>query len=132
MGMMLPTRLPSGSKAWLSGEAQDFIDRLTQLDDRLALVLNPNESWSIWRVAEDGSEHLIAKSKPYAKLDESVILKLQEGDLRRRGLKVVEDMIEANDRLQKERDEKTEDVLNEAMEKVYSVAWRGPWRGEVV
>lgn len=133
MDIIAPTRLPNGARVWLDGETRDFIRRLNELDPRLALVQHTDGSWSIWRVGEDGSEWLIARSKPYARLDPGVIEILRQNDLRRdSGEKIADRMIDHNERLIRENKERGADALAEAVDKALSKSWHGrlPTKGE--
>lgn len=133
MDIIAPTRLPNGAKVWLDGETREFIKRLNELDPRLALVQFLDASWGIFRVGEDGSEHLIAKSQPYAKLDAMVIERLRHGDTwKRGGSRAVEETIEANVRAADRLRDQAADTMAEAVEKALSKAWRGrlPRKGE--
>ena len=93
--MMQPRNLPGGRRAWLDGEVADFVDAMMRLDDRLALVQTEDGRWEIWRCAENGSESIVCRSKPGARLSFQILEKLAQGDTRR--VDVVDRMIRQND-----------------------------------
>lgn len=125
MSMMIPTRLPAGSTAWVDLEVRDFTERLTELDDRLALVKEPGERWSIYRVPEDGSpaKHIL-RSKPGAKLGPHVIELLRRGDTRN-GATPIEDIIRHNTLVEKHRQDAKEEAAAVAFDRLMSKVWRG-------
>jgi hypothetical protein len=125
MSLIAPMNLPNGSRTWVAPEVQDFVKRLEALDPRLALVQNENGSWSIYRVPEDGSEpRHIMRSTPGAKLDPQVIERLRARDTRA-GHDPVEEMIKANDKAMKDRQDRTVEERFLAIDRMLSKAWRG-------
>jgi len=127
-GMLIPTRLPGGSQAWLDTETRDFVGRLTAFDPQLALVKNPNGSWEIWRVPLNGPEKPVMRSRPGVKLDAAqVIAQLQKGDSHSRAhVDPVEAAIKHNDKIMRQRDQEAAEAQLEAYDKMLSKAWRGP------
>lgn len=126
MYLSVPKHLPDGSTVWLDPETVDFATRLHELDPRLALVRNADTSWSIWRVAEDGSEHCVARSKPGARLDQRVIDQLRRNDTRRRGgTRLAEAILRHNEKVEKDRIAADEELLLESIDRMLSKSWRG-------
>lgn len=126
MSLTLPQKLANGSQVWLDPEVMEAARIISAYDDRLSIVKNQDQSWSIYRVAEDGQEAVVARSKPHAKLDPHFIVKkLQDGDTRRRGNDVVERVIKQNEKRERDMDSKYEDNVNDAMDKLMSKAWKG-------
>lgn len=125
MSLIAPHTLPGGQRAWLDAEVQEFTQRLTELDERLALYQDPDGSWLIARIAEDGSIHYIMKSKPGARLGPHVLQKLVEGDTRRRGHQPVEAVIRANEATARRNQEEAEEKALEMLDNVLSKSWRG-------
>jgi hypothetical protein len=124
-GLIAPSSLPDGSRVWMAPETKDFVDRLEALDPRLALVQNPGESWSIWRVPEDGSPPVhVMRSKPGAKLCPEVIEMLRRRDTRA-GHDPVEEIIRHNELAAKRAADAEEEAMFLALDKMLSKAWRG-------
>lgn len=125
MSLIAPMNLPNGSRTWVAPEVQDFVKRLEALDPRLALVANADESWTIYRVPEDGSDpRAIVRSKPGAKLDPQVIEMLRRRDTRA-GHDPVEEMIRANDKALKDRQDRNVEERFLAIDKMLSKSWKG-------
>lgn len=122
MTIISPQTLPNGCRVWLDPEVADFTDHLKALDPALALVQHEDGRWSIWRVAEDGSEHVIARSQPGARLGPGVIERLRRGDSRNRD--VAGDMIRQNNLAEKHRADAEEENLQIALDKVAQKAYR--------
>lgn len=124
--LTLPKRLPDGSYVWLDPETVDFAQRLSELDPRLALVRNADTSWSIWRLAEDGSEVCVARSRPGALLDPEIITKLRENDTQARGYTDLAARLEKhNAQVEQDRIADDEELLLESVDRVLSKSWRG-------
>lgn len=123
MGLEQPRTLPGGERVWIDGQVADFVDALHRLDDRLSLTQTPDGRWSIWRVAEDGTEHRVCISGPGARLDQSIIHHLALNDSRR--FDVAGDMIRANEQRIAAVDAKAEEDKMVAYDKMLSKAWKG-------
>lgn len=123
--LIAPSNLPDGSRVWLAPEVRDFVQRLEALDPRLALVSNPDGGWSIFRVPEDGSDpRCIVRSKPGAKLDPQVIERLRARDTRA-GHDPVAEMIKANEKAQKDAEDRAVEAKMVFMDNLLSKAWKG-------
>lgn len=126
--MLAPRTLPDGSRAWVDSHVKDFTDALTAYDDRLALVQNQrNHTWEIWRVAEDGSEYIVMRSKPGrdAQLGPGVIQHLADRDARRHGTSLVEGLIKHNEKAEDDARARYEESAFLALDKMLSKSWRG-------
>ncbi len=125
MPLTAPHTLPGGQRVWLDGEVQEFIQRLAEFDPNMALYQDPDGSWLIARIAEDGSVHYIMRSKPGARLGPHVIAKLIEGDTWRRGNNPVERMIRHNEKVVRDSEAEAEEATLVALDKMLSKSWRG-------
>ncbi len=124
-GLIAPTELPSGSRAWVAPEVRDFTDRLAALDPRLALVQNADTGWSIFRVPENGSDPVcIVRSKPGAKLSPEIIETLRQRDTRH-GHTPMEEIIRHNAKVQKNAEEREIESKFVAIDNMLSKSWRG-------
>lgn len=124
--LIAPHALPGGSRVWLAPETRDFIQRLEELDPRLALVKNADGTWAILRVPEDGTGPVcVMRSKtPNAKLCPDVIEMLRARDTRR-GHDPVEEIIRHNNKVQKDAEDKAVEQRFLALDKMLSKSWRG-------
>lgn len=105
---------------------KDFTDALTRYDERLALVQTNVGHWEIWRVAEDGTEYRVIRSKvPGAGLGPGVIEMLAQRDMQRQGAQQVEKLIQHNERVEKEAQDKYHEAAYLALDKMLSKSWRG-------
>lgn len=121
--MTIPRNLPNGRRAWLDGEVSDFVDAMTRLDDRLALVQTEDGRWEIWRCAEDGSEVIVCRSPQGARLGPDVLERLARGDTRRDD--IVGRMQRDNDLTEKHRLDAQEEAHNVAVDRLLSRVWKG-------
>ncbi len=117
--------LPSGSVVWTAPETKAFTQALEMLDPRLALTIDGSGRWSIFRVPEDGSKAVhIMRSKPGAKLSPGVIEMLRARDTRA-GHDPIEEIIRHNNKVQKDADDKAEELINIGFDHMMSKAWKG-------
>ncbi|MBA2751918.1 MAG: hypothetical protein H0U41_06735 [Actinobacteria bacterium] len=123
MSLIAPQTLPGGRQEWLDPEVMDFVERLRILDDRLALTLEPDGRWIIWRVLESGEGVCIMRSNPGANLGPQVIEMLKMGDTRYND--PIGDAIKHNERVQKEHETKAIEERAEVIDNLMSKAWRG-------
>jgi hypothetical protein len=106
-------------------ETKDFTAALEMLDPRLALVKNPNGSWSIYRHPENGAPPVhIMRSKPGAKLSPGVIAMLRSRDTRA-GHDPIGEIIAHNDKVQKDATDKAVEQGFVAFDTMMSKAWSG-------
>jgi len=124
MTMMQPRTLPGGKRVWLDGEVADFTAALTALDPRLSLIQCEDGRWEIWRVAEDGSEHIVTRSPAGARLGPAIIQRLAENDSRRTD--PVDNMIRKNDLAEKHRQDAQVESQMVALDKLLGRIWKGP------
>lgn len=117
--------LPSGQIVWAAPETKAFTEALEMLDPRLALTVDQAGRWSIFRVPEDGSHpRCIMRSKPGAKLSPAVIEMLRQRDTRA-GHDPIEEIIRHNAKVQKDADDKAEELINVGFDHMMSKAWKG-------
>lgn len=118
-----PQTLPGGQRAWVDGEVAEFTQRLSEFNPNLALYQNPDGSWLIAEITEDGGVHYVMRSKPGARLGPQVIEKLKQGD--RRHHDVVGRVIAYNDKVSRAAAEAEIEGKFVALDKMLSKAWRG-------
>ena len=121
--MTAPRTLPNGKRVWLDGEVADFTAALTALDERLSLVQCQSGRWEIWRVAEDGTEHIVTRSPVGARLGPAVLKRIAENDTRRTD--VVGNLIRKNDLAEKHRKDAQVEGISVALDKFLSRTWKG-------
>ncbi len=121
--MTQPRNLPNGKRVWLDGEVAEFVDHLTQLDPLLALIQCDDGRWEIWRVAEDGSEHIICRSQPGARLGPEVLQRLAAGDTR--ASNPFDKVIRANELVEKHRQDDMIESTFLGVDRLLSKAWHG-------
>lgn len=117
-----------GRQLWVDPEVQDIVDRLQngdpsigwEGDPRLALYRTEDHRWELWRLEESGQMVMVCRSKPGLGLDARLILQLMRHDARRGNdaLKVLQSIVDHNDRLEERREAEAVDALMGAREKV--------------
>lgn len=125
MNLTAPHTLPGGQRVWLDGEVQEFIERLAEYDPNMALYQDPDGSWLIARIGDDGSVHYIMRSKPGARLGPHVLQKLIEGDTWRRGNNVVEKIIAHNEKVARDAEAAAEEAFLVSLDRMLSRSWKG-------
>jgi hypothetical protein len=87
-----PDTLPSGQRVWMDPEVRDILTKLQkgdptlgwEGDPRLALYRSfATDVWEVWRMEADGEYRMFMRSKPGAKLNESLIQHIVAHDARR-------------------------------------------------
>lgn len=121
--MIAPYTLPGGGRAWVDTEVCDFVERLKAFNPNLALYQNPDKSWLIAEVTEDGGVHYVMRSQVGAHLGPQVIEKLAAGDRRRHD--VVGKVIANNDKIRADKAEADRESKLVALDNVLSKVWRG-------
>lgn len=114
-----------GVQHWVSPEVNEIVRKLHEGapelawpgDPRLALYHNERESrWELWRLEADEEMRLFCRSKPGAKLDDSIIIGLVEHDTRH-GFDPVA-YLESQTKAQQDIEDEQVAVLSEVMQKV--------------
>lgn len=125
--MIQHTDASGGRRLWLEPEVEAFIHVLEnghptlgwEGDPQLALFRIEGNRWEIARL-ENGRYNTVCRSKPNAKLDLGVIIRLIEADSHRKThLQMLEEINKHNAVIQKDLDDHFHGRTAEALEKVY-------------
>lgn len=123
MSLYAPVNLPGGQQLWESTEVHEFVARLKELHPDLCLYRRQDGAWEIWECSPYHPPAYIMRSKPGAKLSPEVIERLRAHDVRYND--VTERVIQNNDRVKREADERAADAIYNALDRMLSKSWRG-------
>ncbi len=106
----------NGRMLWLDGEVREVVQEMQAIDPALALYRD-GDRWLVYRHAEDGSMHLVTRSKPGASLL-GLPTALRLHDARQRN--VVDEVVRHNDVVRREAERRQADIEAEARDVVRS------------